>query len=168
MKVLLDTSAINWLTDNEGLAQEFFAARDSGVFEAIVTPEAAKEVRDTRNPARRVTLEGTLSRFFPLKPTRVPRSGAVRSGLGRAASPEDTDRLAAVGFLGEGQDRNLATNAGGYRCDAFLTGDTEMSIRKRQELEIQLGGTRVLEPDTFMDELRRLARSSDAKAAGSS
>jgi len=49
MKVLLDTSAINWLTDNPGPAQEFFACRDRGVIEVLVTPEAAKEVRDTKD-----------------------------------------------------------------------------------------------------------------------
>jgi hypothetical protein len=85
MKVLLDTSAINWLTDNPEPAQEFFACRDRGVIEVLVTPEAAKEVRDTKDPVRRAALEATLSRFFPLTPTRFPES--ERSGRDWDVSP---------------------------------------------------------------------------------
>ncbi len=156
MKVALDTSAINWLADNEELAREFFAARDDGLFETVVTPEAAKEVRDTRDHARKRDLERMLSHFFPLTPTRVPRFGAVRFGLARVALTEDTDHLAALDFLRDGQDRNLAANAGGYRRDVFITRDGEMSRNKREALELELGGTRVLEPPAFMHELRRM------------
>ena len=153
MRVLLDTSAINWLTDAPDGATRFFCARDRGLFTALVTPEAAKEVRDTRDPGRRAALQATLSRFFPLTPTQVPRAGAVRSGLGRVSLPDDTERLAALSFLDDGQDRNLAANAGGYRCDVFLTRDHEMSRDKRTQVEGQLGGGRVLEPEAFLREL---------------
>lgn len=96
MKVLLDTSAINWLTDNPGPAREFFACRDRREIEVLVTPEAAKEVRDTPDPTRRAALEGTLSRFFPLTPTRVPRLGAFRAGQGRIALSGDMARLGGL------------------------------------------------------------------------
>ena len=74
-------------------------------------------------------------------------------GLGRVALPSDTARLAGLNFLRDGQDRNLAANAGGYRCDVFLTRDREMYLAKRAHVEAELGGTRVLEPEEFMREL---------------
>jgi predicted nucleic acid-binding protein len=153
MRVLLDTTALNWLTDNPGSAEEFLQARRAGRIEVLVTPEAANEIRDTKDPLRRAALEAMLTNFFPLTPTRVPRFGAFRSGLGRVAQPADMSRLDALQFLHDGQDRNLATNAGGYRCDVFLTRDQEMSSKKRTRVEAQLGGTRVLTPEAFMLEL---------------
>jgi predicted nucleic acid-binding protein len=144
MKVLLDTSAINWLTDNPDAATTFFAARAAGRFQAIVTPEVADEIRRTKDAARLDALEET--------PTRVPRLG-VRLGLARVSLAEDRARLAALDVLRDGQDANLAANAGGYGCDVFLTGDREMSRQKRAEVEAALGQTRVVEPEEFVAQL---------------
>jgi hypothetical protein len=52
LKVLLDTSVVNWLVDNPPAAHAFFRGRDERLFETMVTPEAATEVRDTKNPDR--------------------------------------------------------------------------------------------------------------------
>jgi hypothetical protein len=153
MRVLLDTTALNWLTDNAESAKEFLRARGVGRIEVLVTPEAAKEIRDTRDPVRLAALDTMLTNFFPLTPTRVPRLGAFRLGLGRVAQPADTSRLEALQFLHDGQDRNLATNAGGYQCDVFLTRDYEMSSKKRTRVEACLAGTRVLTPEALMLEL---------------
>jgi hypothetical protein len=93
-----------------------------------------------------------LSRFFPLTPTRVPRLGAFRLAMGRWSTETDLARLERLGLLRDGTGRNIAANAGGYRCDVFLTCDHEMSRTKRLELEAILGGTRVLEPAAFLAE----------------
>lgn len=77
MRVLLDTTALNWLTDNAGSAEEFLQARRTGRIEVLVTPEAAKEIRDTKDPVRLAALKAMLTNFFPLTPTRVPRLGGV-------------------------------------------------------------------------------------------
>ena len=163
MRVLLDTSALNWLADNPTLAAEFMAARHAGIINVLVTPEAAKEVRDTKDAARLSALEATLAAFFPLAPTRVPRLGAFRLGLARVAQPSDTSRLEALSFLHDGQDRNLAANAAGHRCDVFITCDREMSSDKRALVEARLGRTRVLEPEQFLDELRQLIAAESGK-----
>jgi hypothetical protein len=154
MKVLLDTSALNWLSDHAEAASAFLEARDRGAIEALVPPEAATEVRNTRDPERRAQLERTLTKFFPLTPTRVPRLGAFRLGMARLATACDVARLDALTILKDGQDRNIAANAGGYRCDVFQTCDREMSVTKRSHLEVILGGTRVLEPQAFLAELQ--------------
>jgi hypothetical protein len=155
MKVLLDTSALNWLADHTESATAFFEARHLGVIEVLVPPEAATEVRNTRHSERRALLESLLSSFYPLTPTLVPRLGAFRLGMARLATERDVARLNALRFLRHGQDRNIAANAAGYRCDVFLTCDQEMSVRKRSKVEATLGGTHVLEPEAFVAELRR-------------
>jgi hypothetical protein len=161
MRVLLDTSALNWLADHTEGAEALFQARGRGVIEVLVSPEAATEVRNTSNSGRRAHLESVLSSFFPLTPTRVARLGAFRLGMARLATESDVARVNALEFLKDGQDRNIAANAGGYRCDVFLTCDKEMSVRKRLQVEATLGGTRVLEPEAFVAELRQLLVSFD-------
>jgi len=154
MKVLLDTSALNWLADHPDRAGEFFGARVAGVIQVLVTPEAATEIRRTKDPTRLALLETTLAKFFPLTPTRLPRLGAVRLGMGRMDNEADFARFDTLAFLRDGQDRNLAANAAGYRCDVFVTCDSEMSAQKKALLESCLAGTRVLEPDELLAELR--------------
>jgi len=153
MKVLLDTSALNWLTDHREEAYHFFEARDRGEIDVLVPLEVATEVRKTNDPERRAALERVLSRFLPITPTRVPRLGAFRLAMGRWPSENDLARLKALKLLRDGQDRDIAANAGGYRCDVFMTCDTEMSRTKRPQLETILGGTRVLEPESFLEEI---------------
>jgi predicted nucleic acid-binding protein len=156
MKALLDTSALNWFVDNTDAAAVLLDARTRGLVEVLVPPETASEARNTKNENRRAHLESFLANFFPLAPTRVPRLGAFRLGLARIDNAADFARLDQLGFLKGGQDRNIAANAGGYRCDVFLTRDREMSVAKRAQLEVTLGGTRVLEPAAFVAELQRL------------
>jgi len=66
-------------------------------------------------------------------------------------------RRVALAFLRDGQDRKLAANAAGYRCDVFLTCDKEMSSDKKVLLESNLAGTRILEPTELLTELRAQA-----------
>ena len=153
MRVLLDTSALNWLADHADSRAKILAAVENGRLEVLVTPEAAVEIRNTEGPERQAALEDVLAAFVPLTKTRVPRLGAFRLGSARVSLPEDSARLAKLAFLKDGQDRNLAANAGGYRCDAFVTCDKEMAVRKRQQLEIVLDGTRVLQPDELLRQL---------------
>ena len=115
----------------------------------------AVEIRRTTDPDRRAALERVLARFFPITPTRVPRLGAFRLAMGRRSTDSDLARLERLGLLRDGQDRNIAANAGGYRCDVFLTCDKEMSRKKRAQLETLLDGARMLEPEAFMAELLR-------------
>jgi len=164
MRVCLDTSALNWMADTVGTLDQLLIARDAGQVEVLVLPEAADEIRRTPDPARRAQLEAVLSCFFPLVPTRVPRLGTMRLGLARLPTKEDEARLAAVGFLRDGQDRNLVTNAAGYRCDVFVTNDGEMAQRKLERLEAQLGGTRVLRPEQFFAELQEGQDASGGRA----
>jgi hypothetical protein len=117
-------------------------------------PEAAYEIRRTQDSAREAALEAVLSHSYPLVPTRVPRSGTARCGLPRPSTREDQERLAAVGFLKDGQDRNLMTNAAGYGCDVFVTREGEMATRKVNSLEAQLGGMRVVRPEVFWADLK--------------
>ena len=151
------------MADNPGSADQLIEARDAGTIEVLVVPEAAHEIRNTPDPERRAQLEAVLSRFFPLTPTRVPRVGTARVGLARLPTPEDESRLAAVEFLRDGQDRNLVTNAAGYRCDVFVTDDGEMAKRKLKRLEAHLGGTRVIRTKQFLAELKQLARQDAAE-----
>ncbi len=154
MRVLLDTSTLNWLADSPVQASVFFAARAAGRFEAVVVPEAAWEIRKTRDAARRAMLEATLAQFFPLTPTRVPRLGTTAIlGLMRLPTAEDEARLAKVAFLRDGPDRDLVVNAAGYRVDFFLTRDGEMYEEKLVQLEPELGGTRILHPAEFLAQL---------------
>jgi hypothetical protein len=134
LRILLDTSALNWLTDHPEEAIEFFAARTAGFIEALVTPEAANEIRRTKDPDRLAALKAVLARFFPLTPTRLPRLGAFRLGMARHATESDVALFDSLNFLRDGQDRNLATNAAGYRCDLFVTCDREMSSQKRAKV----------------------------------
>ena len=154
MKVLLDTSALNWLADTPDEAREFFAARNAGIIQVLVTPEAATEIRNTNDLARLAFLEATLAKFFPLTPTRLPRLGAFRLGMGLIDNEADFARFNALAFLRDGQDRNLAANAADYRCDVFLPRDRQMSAKKKARLESHLVGTRILEPAEFLEELR--------------
>jgi len=150
MKACLDTSAINWLADNTGAKDAVQQARQRGLLEIVVTPEAAVEVRATKDLARRSLLKEVLSRFFPLAPARIPRLGATRLALARCPTADDEKRLAAVSFLRDGADRQLVVNAAGYGVDVFVTGDKEMYARKRDRLEGHLSGTRVVDPPAFL------------------
>lgn len=154
MRILLDTSAVNWLADHQSFAAEFFAARNNGRIQVLVPPEVATEIRNTVNLQRRTLLEDLLARFFPLTPTRVPRLGAFRLNMARLPTDGDLARLEMLQHLKDGADRSIAANAGGYRCDVFVTRDREMSRTKRLFLEHALSGTRVLEPEALLEELR--------------
>jgi hypothetical protein len=154
VRVLLDTSALNWLTDTPTQADVFFAAKAAARFDALVVPEAAWEIRKTADPVRRANLEVTLARFFPLTATRVPRLGSTAIlGLMRLPTADDERRLQEVSFLRDGPDRDLAVNAAGYRAEFFLTCDTEMNTQKLARLEAALQGTRVVHPAQFLAEL---------------
>ena len=157
MKVLLDTSFINWLTDDPLCAQEFFAARDRGVFETMVPPEVAKEVRDTKDESRRSALEATLRSFFPLTPTRVPRSGSARSGLARISLPADTARLATPssgtvsGTVREDGGITFTLAGGSNSPGCVVVADTRFSgfvsgalLDASRSITVDCGGTRLV------------------------
>jgi len=47
----------------------------------------------------------------------------------------------------------MSTKPDQAHCDVFLTNDHEMSREKRIDVEALLGGTRIVEPATFIAEL---------------
>ena len=63
--VLLDTTAVNWFADHNTDLQVIRDAVAARVVQIVLTPEAAKEIKDTTNPARLAELEGVLAAFFP-------------------------------------------------------------------------------------------------------
>jgi hypothetical protein len=98
-------------------------------------------------------LEAVLSRFFPLAPTYLPRSGTARAGMAMMADSRPTETFVDLGFLSGRMDRTHLVNAHGHRCEVFLTKDAEMLKEKVQEIEALLGVTRIAHPRAFLTEL---------------
>lgn len=130
-----DTNVVNRLADNPEWLEIVLGACESGLLRVFQTVETKNEVLNCWNPARMTALLQALQKMPPLEPTRHSRLGAVALGQGRVVLPSDEQRESDLSFLRDPADRLLAANAGGNRCDYFVTDDREMKETKRARVE---------------------------------
>ena len=153
-RVFVETSAINWLADHQTGAQHFFDLRADGAFFSIATPDVANEIRQTRDSERRNLLEQSLARFFPLKPTWLPRAGRARAGLAILSSDAVWKRNTDLAFLKDGLDRVHLVNAAQWSCEVFVTEDQELWSKKWEAIAGILGPMKIQRVEAFLSTFR--------------
>lgn len=140
MKAFLDTNVFDWLLANETALGTLKNAAAHGALTVIASPEAAVEVRRTPNEIKRRNLEAVLSLVLPLRPTRLPRLGAMRLGLGVFSSDvvwDLHDEVASVPGANRLDPVHLL-NAKAEHCEVFVTNDREL-LKKATRLRALMG-----------------------------
>jgi len=125
MKIFLDTSAVNWLTEE---SKEATTLLELHRYERIQLAglEVAYEVRKTPDQAKKTRLEEILEQIYPLAPTHFGRMGVARADLTIAHGDDAKimwEQLKDLGSKLNRWDPTHLLNAHYEECDYFLHRD---------------------------------------------
>ena len=145
MKIFLDTSAVNWLTEESNHATALLGLHRSEQVKLVAGAEVALEARRTHNPVKRAKLEAILEELFTLLPTRLPRSGTASLGLAIAQPGAKEmweelvgqmwEELVGLGKKINNLDPTHLLNAHFEKCDYFLHRDRLSLVKTRAGLK---------------------------------